>query len=156
MLGDAPGEQVAERYGCLVIEHRRSGLGVYQVQAKAEPATERIERRWSQVTGGQGQPQQVVELGDVTEVLGTVLVVGLGDGPHDVAEPGRIRRGEQRQLEFADPLASSGVTGAPPVPRPTTSPLAPILASRSAKCTWAWGDDPIPVPFVSSSSPGPR
>jgi hypothetical protein len=37
-----------------------------------------------------------------------VLVVGLGDGPHDVAEPDRVRRGKQRQLEFADPLGELG------------------------------------------------
>ena len=55
-----------------------------------------------------------------------------------------------------DRRASSEVTGEPPVPRPITSPLAPILASRSMKCTCAPGEDPIPVPLLSSSSPGPR
>ena len=55
-----------------------------------------------------------------------------------------------------DRMASSLVTAAPPVPSPITSPLAPILASRSAKCTCAAGAEPIPVPLVSSSSPDPR
>jgi hypothetical protein len=40
VLGDAPGEHVAERYRGLVIEHRRPGLGICQVQAKAEPTAE--------------------------------------------------------------------------------------------------------------------
>jgi len=103
VLGHAPCEHVAQRDHSMVVEHRRPGPGIDQVQPQAEPPAKRIERRRPEIPRRQGQPQQVIEMGNVAELLGPVLV-GLGDSPHDVAEPDRVRHGEQRQLEVPGAL----------------------------------------------------
>jgi hypothetical protein len=108
VLGDAPREHEAERHHLLVVEHRRPRLGIDQVQPEAEPPAERVEGGRPEVTGREREPQQVVELGDVAELLRGVLVVRLRHRPDDVAEPDRVRDGEQRHPELADPRGELG------------------------------------------------
>jgi hypothetical protein len=52
VLGDAPGEHMAERHRGLVIEDGRPCLGIDQVQPQAEAPAQRIEGRRPQITRG--------------------------------------------------------------------------------------------------------
>jgi hypothetical protein len=81
------------------------------VQAKPQPAAERLEGGRPKVTGRKRQPQQVIEVGDVAELLGLVLIVGLGDGADNVAEADRVGHREKRQPELARPLGEFGCHG---------------------------------------------
>ncbi len=147
VLGDVPRERVTERNDGLVVEHRRPGLRIDQVQAQPEPPAKRIERRRAQVAGRERQPQQVIELSDIAELFRAMPVVGLGDGAHNVAEPDRVGHGEQGQFELAGALGELGgdgsAAGAQPDHEPAGSdPGQPLgeVRLRGGRCA-----DPCPV-----------
>jgi hypothetical protein len=73
------------------------------MQPQAKPSPDRPEGGRPEVTRGEGQPEQVVELRDVAEPLARVPVVGPGDRPNDVAEPDRVRHRQQGQAKLPRP-----------------------------------------------------
>src|SRR5262245_46720814 len=105
VVSDASGKHNAQGDDGQIVEHRCSGFGVDQVQAKPETSAERLKGRRPEVTSSQRQPQQIVELSHVAELLRPVLVVRLGDGAHDVAEADRVRDCKQWQLELTSALS---------------------------------------------------